>query len=85
MRYLITNILICQLNMNICSYHFFLQGGKRQKSDKSKLTSEEYSFFCDSFVCANGNTIGYYKPILIENFRKLIGFYYIKKLIKQII
>ena len=77
MRYLIENILIYQLDMNICSYQILLQGGKRQKSDKSKLTSEEYRFFCDISVCANGNTIGYYKPILVENYRKLIGFYQI--------
>ena len=71
MRYLIYNILIYQLNMNACSYQIPLQGEKRQKSDQSKLTSEEYSFFCDSFVCANGNTIGYYKPILVENTESL--------------
>ncbi|WP_270439451.1 hypothetical protein, partial [Bacteroides bouchesdurhonensis] len=45
MRYLIYNIPIYQLNMNACSYQIPLQGEKRQKSDQSKLTSEEYSFF----------------------------------------
>ncbi len=67
------------LDMNKYSYQILLQGRKRQKPDKAKLTSEKYSFFYGSFVCANGNTKDNYKLIFVEDYRKIIGFYHIKK------